>query len=125
MLLGYACCLAWLLANSAHTQDTGIPVHQWSHTDEATGAGSIGSARNLEGLKKRGITHVLNASPIVPRFHKRHFSYMTIQVYDDVDEDIARFFHQAACFIARVSICPGLEQFCFLSRGGVQLYPWI
>ena len=27
---------------------------------------------------------------------------MTIQVYDDPDEDIARFFHQAACFIARV-----------------------
>ncbi len=35
---------------------------------------------------------------------------MTIQVYDDVDEDIARFFHQAACFIARVSISSGLEQ---------------
>ena len=65
-------------------------------------AGSIGSARNLEALKKRGITHVLNASPIVPRFHKKHFSYLTVHVYDDPEEDIARFFHQATCFIARV-----------------------
>ena len=78
-------------------------------------AGSIGSARNLEGLKKRGVTHILNASPIVPRFHKRHFSYMTVHVYDDAEEDIARFFHQAACFIARVrgsaplSTCPDIS----------------
>ena len=69
---------------------------RWFH------AGSIGSARNLEALKKRGITHVLNASPIVPRFHKKHFSYLTVHVYDDPEEDIARFFHQATCFIARV-----------------------
>lgn len=48
------------------------------------------------------MTHILNASPIVPRFHERHFSYMTVHVYDDAEEDIARFFHQAACFIARV-----------------------
>ena len=77
--------------------------HVFSSRGQSADAGSIGSARNLEGLKKRGITHVLNASPVVPRFHKRHFSYMTIHVYDDAEEDITRFFHQAACFIARVS----------------------
>ena len=91
----------------------------------------MGSARNLEGLKKRGITHVLNASPIVPRFHKRHFSYMTIHVYDDADEDIARFFHQAACFIARVSThllresLIRLEGTCAIMRLDINLWPHI
>ena len=63
----------------------------------------------MEALKKRGITHVLNASPIVPRFHKKHFSYLTVHVYDDPEEDIARFFHQATCFIARVRAMVSLK----------------
>ncbi|CAL5220799.1 g2872 [Coccomyxa viridis] len=100
-----------------------ISVRNFAHQDsdpcwvlEGLYLGSIGSARNLEGLKKRGITHVLNASPIVPRFHKRHFSYMTIQVYDDVDEDIARFFHQAACFIARGRRKGGVLVHCYAGQ---------
>lgn len=34
-------------------------------------AGSIGAARNLEALRGCGVTHVVNASPIVPCFHRR------------------------------------------------------
>ena len=33
--------------------------------------GSIGAARNLEALRGCGVTHVVNASPIVPCFHRR------------------------------------------------------
>ncbi|KAK9905626.1 hypothetical protein WJX75_003377 [Coccomyxa subellipsoidea] len=63
--------------------------------------GSLGAARNLEGLQKRGVTHVLNASPIVPCFHRRHFRYKCVPVYDDVDEDISSFFTETNRFIAK------------------------
>ncbi len=72
------------------------------HKKIPTGAGSLGAARNLEGLQKRGVTHVLNASPIVPCFHRHHFRYKCVPVYDDVDEDISSFFAETNRFIARV-----------------------
>lgn len=65
--------------------------------------GSLGAARNLEGLRKRGVTHVLNASPIVPCFHRGHFRYKCVPVYDDVDEDISSFFSETNRFIAKVT----------------------
>lgn len=45
----------------------------------------------------------MNASPIVPCFHRNQFRYLSVPVYDDVDEDISRFFPDATRFIARVS----------------------
>ena len=72
-------------------------------------SGSLGAARNLEGLRKRNVTHIVNASPIVPCFFRGHFRYKALPVYDDAEEDIARFFADATRFIARVR-CP------FLSR---------
>ena len=68
--------------------------------------GSLGAARNLEGLRKRGVTHVLNASPIVPCFHRGHFRYKCVPVYDDVDEDISSFFSETNRFIAKVTDSP-------------------
>ena len=56
----------------------------------------------MEGLQKRGVTHVLNASPIVPCFHRRHFRYKCVPVYDDVDEDISSFFAETNRFISKV-----------------------
>lgn len=103
--IGSASCVNMLCLmpyTTAQVHQAAQPKPLYHETGSVVHAGSIGSARNLEGLKKRGVTHILNASPIVPRFHKRHFSYMTVHVYDDAEEDIARFFHQAACFIARV-----------------------
>ena len=72
-------------------------------------AGSLGAARNLEGLQKRGVTHVLNASPIVPCFHRRHFRYKCVPVYDDVDEDISSFFTETNRFIAKVCLYTGCD----------------
>lgn len=65
-------------------------------------SGSLGAARNLEGLRKRNVTHIVNASPIVPCFFRGHFRYKALPVYDDAEEDIARFFADATRFIARV-----------------------
>lgn len=64
--------------------------------------GPIGAARNLDSLQKSGITHVLNASPVIPCFHKRHLRYKKILVYDDPGDDIARFFDESSRFIHKV-----------------------
>lgn len=85
-----------------------VAVRQYAHLDgepckllEGLYVGSLGAARNLEGLRKRGVTHVLNASPIVPCFHRGHFRYKCVPVYDDVDEDISSFFAETNRFIAK------------------------
>ena len=64
--------------------------------------GSLGAARNLQALQGEGITHVLNASPIVPCFHRRHLRYKVITVYDDAQEDIASHFDTTNRYIAKV-----------------------
>ncbi len=62
----------------------------------------MGAARDLEALQTLGVTHVLNASPIVPCFHRRKLRYKNLLVYDDEQEDIAQFFEAANAFIAKV-----------------------
>ncbi len=42
----------------------------------------------------------------MPCFHRRHFRYKALPVYDDAEEDIARFFADATRFIARVRAGP-------------------
>lgn len=71
---------------------------------DRTHTGPIGAARNLDSLQISGITHVLNASPVIPCFHKRHLRYKKIVVYDDPDDDIARFFDESNRFIHKVMI---------------------
>ncbi|EIE23642.1 phosphatases II [Coccomyxa subellipsoidea C-169] len=78
--------------------------------------GSLGAARNLEGLQKRGVTHVLNASPIVPCFHRHHFRYKCVPVYDDVDEDISSFFAETNRFIARGRRRGGVLVHCYAGQ---------
>lgn len=78
--------------------------------------GSIGAARNLQALQREGITHVLNASPIVPCFHRRHLRYKVVTVYDDAQEDIAQFFDETNSFISKVnSHLPGQSAFAIQS----------
>lgn len=71
-------------------------------TDLACFVGPIGAARNLESLQKCGISHVLNASPVIPCFHKRHLRYKKVLVYDDPDDDISRYFDESSRFIHKV-----------------------
>jgi hypothetical protein len=48
------------------------------------------------------VTHVVNASPIVPCFHRKRLRYRSICVYDDEQDDIAQHFASAIAFIAKV-----------------------
>lgn len=65
-------------------------------------AGGVGAARDLEQLEALGVTHVVNASPIVPCFHRKRLRYRSICVYDDEQDDIAQHFAAAIAFIAKV-----------------------
>lgn len=65
-------------------------------------AGSIGAAKNLQALHREGVTHILNASPIVPCFHRRQFKYKVVSIYDDAQEDIAQFFEETNKYISKV-----------------------
>lgn len=66
-------------------------------------AGSIGAAKNIEALRREGVTHILNASPIVPCFHRQQFKYKVVSIYDDAHEDIARFFAETNKYISKVN----------------------
>ena len=66
-------------------------------------AGSIGAAKNLEALRQEGVTHILNASPIVPCFHRQQFKYKIVSIYDDAQEDISQFFEETNKFISKVN----------------------
>lgn len=65
--------------------------------------GAISAARDLEGLRERGVTHVLNASPVVPCFHKKHLHYHVVQILDDPEAQIHKNFQSCNKFIHKVS----------------------
>ena len=65
-------------------------------------AGGIGAARNLAALRALAITHVVNASPIVPCFHAACLRYRTVAVFDDCGEDISQFFEATNRWINKV-----------------------
>ena len=54
----------------------------------------------------------------MPCFHRRYFRYKALPVYDDAEEDIARFFGDATRFIARVR--PLKPSTLVFSWGGLQ-----
>ena len=82
----------------------------FTNTDLACFVGPIGAARSLESLQKNGITHVLNASPVIPCFHKRHLRYKKVLVYDDPDDDISRHFDESSRFINKVQPCTACDR---------------
>lgn len=65
--------------------------------------GSSGAARNLKGLRKRGVTHVVNASAIVPCYFMNNpnvaVSYLKIPIFDDGSVDIVSYFEEVHAFI--------------------------
>jgi hypothetical protein len=67
-------------------------------------AGSLGAAKNLPALHREGVTHILNASPIVPCYHRRHFRYKVVSVYDDAQEDISQHFDDTNKYISKVNL---------------------
>jgi hypothetical protein len=62
--------------------------------------GGAAAARNLKGLRKRGITHILNAAPAVPCHFKDNpegcFTYLALPLFDDPEA--------GACL--RIASCP-------------------
>ncbi|KAL0030302.1 hypothetical protein WJX77_008447 [Trebouxia sp. C0004] len=98
-------------------------VRRFAHQDREPCAvlpglyiGPIGAARNLESLQKNGVTHVLNASPVIPCFHKRQLRYKKLLVYDDPDDDIARFFDESSRFIQKARKKGGVLVHCFAGQ---------
>lgn len=63
--------------------------------------GGIAVARNLGALQAAGISHVVNASPIVPCFHRSWLRYHVVAVFDDEEEDIMQFFESTNSYIAK------------------------
>lgn len=65
--------------------------------------GSSGAARNVKGLRKRGVTHVVNASAIVPCYFMNNpngaFSYLKIPIFDDGSVDIVSYFEEVHAFM--------------------------
>lgn len=65
--------------------------------------GGIGAARNLKALRKAGITHVVNASPVVPCFFRDNpegaFEYLVVPLYDDASADMLAHVEQVNAFI--------------------------
>lgn len=82
-------------------------------------AGGVGAARDLEALDALGVTHVVNASPIVPCFHRKRLRYRSICVYDDEHDDIAQHFAATSAYIAKV--LQELDAICSLAHRNVYL----
>lgn len=75
--------------------------------------GSLGAAKNLPALHREGVTHILNASPIVPCYHRRHFRYKVVSVYDDAQEDISQHFEEANKYITKGRRKGGVLVHCY------------
>ena len=83
---------------------TCLGMHHHSCACDFVHAGSLGAARSRATLKRLGISHIVNASPVVPCFHRHSFKYKTVCVYDDDEEDIMQHFHETNTFINEVRI---------------------
>jgi protein-tyrosine phosphatase len=63
--------------------------------------GGISAAKNYNALIHHGITHILNATCVVPNFFNNSspFQYFTIPLYDDPEADLLAAYTMAAPFI--------------------------
>lgn len=78
--------------------------------------GGIGTARNIKSLRKAGVRYVLNASPVVPRFHPEELQYKVVQVFDDPEENIAQFFEECNEYIDEGRRAGGLLVHCYAGQ---------
>lgn len=75
--------------------------------------GAIGAAKSLEALAALGITHIVNASPIVPCYHKDTLRYQLVGVYDAADAPIDAFFEPCNAFIDEGRAQGGVLVHCY------------
>jgi len=61
-----------------------------------------GGAKNLQSLTDAGITHIVNAAPVVPCFFKEKgsFQYLHLDLYDTSEADISQHFEPVSDFIS-------------------------
>ena len=82
--------------------------------------GPIGAARNLKALRKRGITHILNVSPIVPCYFRDNpegaFTYHLVPIYDDSSVDLLPHLEEAVDFIAAGRKAGGVLVHCYAGQ---------
>jgi hypothetical protein len=73
------------------------------HVADRLYIGAGAAAKNLKALRKTGITHILNASMVVPCYFKDNpegaFQYATVPVFDDEDTDLKAYMDSAVAFI--------------------------
>jgi hypothetical protein len=64
--------------------------------------GGVGGAKNRERLLACGITHVVNASPVIPCFYEQDFEYLLLEgFYDQSSENIDEMIEMSNAFIHR------------------------
>jgi Dual specificity phosphatase, catalytic domain len=82
--------------------------------------GPIGAARNLKALRKRGITHIFNVSPIVPCYFRDNpegaFTYHLVPIYDDASVDLLPHLEAAVEFIATGRKSGGVLVHCYAGQ---------
>ena len=82
--------------------------------------GPIGAARNLKALRKCGITHILNVSPVVPCYFKDNpegaFTYHLVPIYDDAAVDLLPHLQEAVDFIAGGREAGGVLVHCYAGQ---------
>ena len=62
--------------------------------------GGVGGARNKSKLLECGITHIVNASPVIPCFYEQDFQYLLLQgFYDQSSENIDEMIEMSNVFI--------------------------
>lgn len=70
-----------------------------SEISEGVWLGSYRSASNRNGLREKGITHILSVANLKPRFPEI-FTYKVIDVDDVESEDLSPFFDECVKFIS-------------------------
>jgi hypothetical protein len=82
--------------------------------------GPIGAARNLKALRKRGITHILNVSPVVPCYFRDNpegaFTYHVVAIYDDSSVDLLPHLEKAVEYIATGRKAGGVLVHCYAGQ---------
>jgi protein-tyrosine phosphatase len=64
--------------------------------------GDVKGAHDLQGLKKRGITHILQVTPDVMPKYPEHFKYSVVDIEDSTYQSIAHHLDVVADHIKSV-----------------------
>lgn len=82
--------------------------------------GPMGAARNLKALRKCGITHILNVSPVVPCYFRDNpegaFAYHLVPIYDDASVELAPHLHESVQFMAEGRDAGGVLVHCYAGQ---------